>query len=52
MKIKEIKKEESIARKQARAKRTNQEQLSVLDKKLGKGIGAKKERARLINKEK
>jgi hypothetical protein len=30
-----------------RAKRSNKEQLAVLDARLGKGQGAKKERARL-----
>ena len=36
--------------KEARLKRTNQEQLNHLDKLLGKNKGAKKERARLKDK--
>ena len=32
-----------------RASRTNQQQLDILDLRLGKGIGAKKERARLLS---
>ena len=31
----------------SRSKRSNQEQIAQLDEKLGKGVGAKKERARL-----
>lgn len=34
----------------ARAKRTITQQLDALDKHLGKGVGAKKERARLLAK--
>ena len=40
-----------MARKQElltqRASRTNEQQLSLLDKRLGKGVGAKRERDRL-----
>lgn len=32
----------------SRAKRSSEEQIAVLDLKLGKGIGAKKERAKLL----
>lgn len=35
---------------EARAKRTPQQQLDLLDAKLGEGVGAKKERARLLKK--
>ena len=35
---------------EARASRTNKQQLAMLDKRLGKGIGAKKERKRLAEK--
>lgn len=34
-------------RKMGREFITNQEQLDILDKRLGKGVGAQKERARL-----
>ena len=34
--------------KEARIKRIPEEQLDVLDKRFGKGIGAKKERAKLL----
>ena len=33
----------------ARAKRSAGEQLAILDDRLGKGIGAKKERAKLLS---
>lgn len=36
-----------VARQAARANRTPEEQLAVLDQKFGEGLGAKKERARL-----
>jgi len=47
MKMKDIKQEEAVFRQEDRDKRCNQEQLDVLDKRLGRDIGAKKERARL-----
>ena len=39
--------EESLIRQEERNKRTSQQQLAHLDKVLGKGKGATKERARL-----
>lgn len=36
-------------RQKAREKRSNKDQLLVLDKRLGEGVGAKKERFRLTN---
>ncbi len=33
-----------------RAERTDKQQLALLDKRLGKGVGAKKERARLAKR--
>jgi len=47
MKMKDSKQEEAVFRQEDRDKRSNQEQLDVLDKRLGRDIGAKKERARL-----
>jgi hypothetical protein len=41
---------EAIERKEARAALTDQQQLSRLDKILGVGIGAKKERERLARR--
>lgn len=38
---------EAELRRLARASRTEAEQLSCLNKRLGKGVGAKRERARL-----
>ena len=38
------------ARAEARASRTDEEQLAHLDKLLGKGVGAKRERARLAKR--
>lgn len=48
MKSKEMKMMEADERNTARAKRTPKEQLQRLDQKLGAGVGARKERARLI----
>lgn len=42
-----IAREQAKERQEARDKRTAQEQLDLLDKRLGKGVGAKRERARL-----
>lgn len=39
--------EEAEVRQAERAKRTPKQQLDLLDRKLGTGIGAKKERAKL-----
>lgn len=50
MKSKEMKKQEADERNTARAKRTSAAQLRRLDQKLGANIGARKERARLLNK--
>lgn len=47
MKSKQIKQEEAKARDTARAKRSPHEQLALLDRKYGKGVGSTKERARL-----
>ncbi len=40
-------KEEADTRAEARASRSASQQIDVLDKRLGKGLGAKKERAKL-----
>ena len=50
MKTYRTKFEEAEARRKLRRSRTPQQQLSLLDKKLGKGIGAKKERKKLEKK--
>jgi len=47
MKTKEIRQEEAEARQRARDGRSPATQLAHLDAKLGVGVGAKKERARL-----
>jgi len=47
MKDKKDRQEEAAERQKARDKRSPAEQIKVLDKKLGKGNGAVKERARL-----
>lgn len=36
---------------EARASRTDKQQLATLDERLGEGVGAKKERARLAEKD-
>ncbi len=43
----ESRQKEAAAREDARSKRTAKQQLNLLDKRLGKGVGAVKERARL-----
>ena len=47
MNTKQIKETESIVRNEAWAKLTPEQQLASLDERLGKGIGAKKQRARI-----
>ena len=47
MNIKQTKQTEAIVRNEAWAKLTYEQQLADLDKRLGKGIGAKKQRARI-----
>ncbi len=47
MKSKDVRQEEADVRDAERAKRTPQQQVVVLDTRLGKGEGAVKERARL-----
>ena len=47
MNTKQIKETEAIVRNEAWAKLTPEQQLSELDKRLGKGIGAKKQRAKI-----
>ena len=47
MKNKEIRQAEAEVRQEDRDKRTPVEQIAKLDKKLGEGKGAKKERKRL-----
>lgn len=44
---KEIRRKEAQERAEVRAQRSPQEQLAILDKRLGKGQGAQRERARL-----
>ncbi len=45
---KEIRQKEAIARQEARNKRTNIQQLERLDRAFGVGMGATKERAKLL----
>ena len=47
MNTKQIKETEAIVRNEAWAKLTPEQQLESLDNRLGKGIGAKKQRARI-----
>ena len=47
MNTKQIKQTEAIVRNEAWAKLTYEQQLADLDRRLGKGIGAKKQRARI-----
>ena len=47
MNTKQIKETEAIVRNEAWAKLTPEQQLASLDERLGKGIGAKKLRARI-----
>lgn len=47
MKMPEQKFEEAEVRNEERASRTNAQQIAKLDEKLGKGVGAKRERGRL-----
>ena len=49
MKSKEDKKEEAIERQAAYKELTPDQKIAKLDAKLGKGVGAKKERAKLSN---
>lgn len=46
---KKARREQAEEQKEARAQRTNAQQLKLLDQRLGKNKGAKKERARLKN---
>ena len=47
MNTKQIKQTEAVVRNETWAKLTYEQQLADLDKRLGKGIGAKKQRARI-----
>ena len=47
MNTKQIKETEAIVRNEAWAKLTYEQQLADLDRRLGKGIGAKKQRAKI-----
>ncbi len=47
MNTKQIKETEAIVRNEAWAKLTPEQQLASLDERLGKGIGAKKQRAKI-----
>lgn len=45
----ELRREDAKKRKEERDRRSPQQQLDLLDQRLGRGIGAKKERERLLN---
>ena len=47
MNTKQIKETEAIVRNEAWAKLTPEQQIADLDRRLGKGVGAKKQRARI-----
>ena len=47
MNTKQIKETEAIVRNEAWAKLTPEQQLESLDNRLGKGVGAKKQRAKI-----
>ena len=47
MNTKQIKQTEAVVRNEAWVKLTYEQQLADLDRRLGKGIGAKKQRARI-----
>ncbi len=49
MSTKEIKREEAITRQKLRNDRSNQQQLTILDQRLGTGLGAYKERMKLLS---
>ena len=51
MKSKSIRKEEAIERQKEYDKLTVEQKITILDDKYSKGIGAKKERARLQKKQ-
>ena len=44
---KTIRREDAVERRMVRKKRSHQEQISILDRKLGNGRGATRERAKL-----
>ena len=50
MNTKQIKETEAIVRNEAWAQLTPEQQIADLDRRLGKGIGAKKQRARIQSK--
>ena len=50
MNTKQIKQTEEAVRNEAWAKLTPEQQIADLDRRLGKGIGAKKQRARIQHK--